>query len=260
MEYPCKNSILDFQKKTSQLVVFLLTKLWGTDFDFFSEETADNFGAHCQHCHWCFTRWKDYVIPGFVEAWVDWIYTWWFGWLIELMWFWKRILMLMRLYIIQCIAWRCHDVMSISLFFYRSIIDRSYISGTSIRMILLMKEILHQLMCRIHHYLQCFYLSQVVQDFFHQQYLTNIRRYILIELIVSVVRFFPIKKNTKEKWSIEKMRQLEKPHRERKYTACYWGETTCNTLTRWWFSFHFIYTPKVWRGSPENQPLEKDLV
>eukprot|EP00913_Durusdinium_trenchii_P012234 g11487.t1 len=31
-----------------------------TDFDFFSEETADNFGAHCQHCHWCFTRWKDY--------------------------------------------------------------------------------------------------------------------------------------------------------------------------------------------------------
>ncbi|CAK9008449.1 Probable glucuronoxylan glucuronosyltransferase F8H (FRA8 homolog) (Protein FRAGILE FIBER 8 homolog) [Durusdinium trenchii] len=40
-----------------------------TDFDFFSEETADNFGAHCQHCHWCFTRWKDYVIPGFVEKW-----------------------------------------------------------------------------------------------------------------------------------------------------------------------------------------------
>ncbi|CAL1165889.1 unnamed protein product [Cladocopium goreaui] len=40
-----------------------------TDFDFFSEETADNFGAHCQHCHWCFTRWKDYVIPGFVERW-----------------------------------------------------------------------------------------------------------------------------------------------------------------------------------------------
>lgn len=39
----------------------------GTDFDFFSEETADNFGAHCQHCHWCFTRWKDYVIPGFVD-------------------------------------------------------------------------------------------------------------------------------------------------------------------------------------------------
>ena len=24
-----------------------------TDFDFFSEETADNFGAHCQHCYWC---------------------------------------------------------------------------------------------------------------------------------------------------------------------------------------------------------------
>eukprot|EP00438_Fugacium_kawagutii_P006636 Skav235735 [mRNA] locus=scaffold1686:133569:139547:- [translate_table: standard] len=40
----------------------------GTDFDFFSEETADNFGAHCQHCHWCFTHWKDYVIPGF-EKW-----------------------------------------------------------------------------------------------------------------------------------------------------------------------------------------------
>lgn len=39
-----------------------------SDFDFFSEETADNFGAHCQHCHWCFTRWKDYVIPGFVAA------------------------------------------------------------------------------------------------------------------------------------------------------------------------------------------------
>ena len=39
-----------------------------TDFDFFSEESAENFGAHCQHCHWCFTRWKDYVIPGFVEA------------------------------------------------------------------------------------------------------------------------------------------------------------------------------------------------
>ena len=44
----------------------------GTDFDFFSEETADNFGAHCQHCHWCFTRWKDYVIPCFVETWFDW--------------------------------------------------------------------------------------------------------------------------------------------------------------------------------------------
>ncbi|CAJ1376836.1 unnamed protein product [Effrenium voratum] len=40
-----------------------------TDFDFFSEETADNFGAHCKHCYWCFTRWKDYVIPGFVEKW-----------------------------------------------------------------------------------------------------------------------------------------------------------------------------------------------
>ncbi|CAE7661740.1 GUT1 [Symbiodinium pilosum] len=40
-----------------------------TDFDFFSEETADNFGAHCQHCYWCFTPWKDYVIPGFVEKW-----------------------------------------------------------------------------------------------------------------------------------------------------------------------------------------------
>ena len=45
-----------------------LVFLEGTDFDFFSEETADNFGAHCQHCHWCFTRWKDYVIPGFVES------------------------------------------------------------------------------------------------------------------------------------------------------------------------------------------------
>lgn len=40
-----------------------------TDFDFFSEETADNFGAHCKHCYWCFTPWKDYVIPGFVEKW-----------------------------------------------------------------------------------------------------------------------------------------------------------------------------------------------
>jgi len=37
--------------------------------------------------------------------------------------------------------------------------------------------------------------------------------------------FLSYEKN-KEKWSVEKMRQLEKPHRERKYTACYWGETT----------------------------------
>eukprot|EP00933_Yihiella_yeosuensis_P015901 TRINITY_DN13730_c0_g1_i3.p1 TRINITY_DN13730_c0_g1~~TRINITY_DN13730_c0_g1_i3.p1 ORF type:complete len:538 (-),score=61.42 TRINITY_DN13730_c0_g1_i3:194-1807(-) len=40
-----------------------------SDFDFFSEETADNFGAHCAHCSWCFTPWKDLVIPGFVEKW-----------------------------------------------------------------------------------------------------------------------------------------------------------------------------------------------
>merc|ERR1719188_1834214 len=40
-----------------------------TDFDFFSEETAEHFGASCQHCPWCFTPWKDTVIPGFVEKW-----------------------------------------------------------------------------------------------------------------------------------------------------------------------------------------------
>ena len=177
---------------------------------------------------------------------------WWFGWLIELKWFWKRILMLLRLYISNAFLGDVMMSCQISCF-YRSIIDRSYISGTRIRMILLMKEILHQLICRPYHYLQCFYLSQVVQDFFHQQYLTNIRRYILIELIVSVVRIFPIKKNTKEKWSIEKMRQLEKPHRERKYTACYWGETTWNTLTRWWFSIYIhpeSLTWFTWKSAP----------
>jgi len=40
-----------------------------TDFDFFSEETADHFGASCKHCSWCFSPWKDFIIPGFVEKW-----------------------------------------------------------------------------------------------------------------------------------------------------------------------------------------------
>merc|ERR1712061_72387 len=40
-----------------------------SDFDFFSEETADNFGTACKHCSWCFNPWKDVVIPGFVEKW-----------------------------------------------------------------------------------------------------------------------------------------------------------------------------------------------
>lgn len=40
-----------------------------SDFDFFSEETASNFGGSCWHCPWCFSHWKDIVIPGFVEKW-----------------------------------------------------------------------------------------------------------------------------------------------------------------------------------------------
>ena len=36
--------------------------------------------------------------------------------------------------------------------------------------ILLMEEILHQLACSLSHYFTRFYTSQVVQDFFHQQY------------------------------------------------------------------------------------------
>jgi len=40
-----------------------------SDFDFFSEETAANFGASCWHCPWCFSYGKDAVIPGFVEKW-----------------------------------------------------------------------------------------------------------------------------------------------------------------------------------------------
>lgn len=40
-----------------------------SDFDFFSEETAENFGTSCRHCQWCFSPWKDVVIPGFVESW-----------------------------------------------------------------------------------------------------------------------------------------------------------------------------------------------
>jgi len=40
-----------------------------TDFDFFSEETASNFGSSCRHCPSCFQPWKDVVIPGFVEKW-----------------------------------------------------------------------------------------------------------------------------------------------------------------------------------------------
>ena len=41
------------------------------------------------------------------------------------------------------------------------------ISSSVIEPILLMEEIMNQL---ISHYLQCFFTSQVVQDFFHQQY------------------------------------------------------------------------------------------
>merc|ERR1719409_706352 len=40
-----------------------------TDFDFFSEETAANFGEFCRHCPSCFQPWKDIVIPGLVEKW-----------------------------------------------------------------------------------------------------------------------------------------------------------------------------------------------
>ncbi|CAE8593604.1 unnamed protein product, partial [Polarella glacialis] len=40
-----------------------------TDFDFFSEETAEKFGASCKHCPWCYTPWKDAIIPGYVEKW-----------------------------------------------------------------------------------------------------------------------------------------------------------------------------------------------
>ena len=39
---------------------------------------------------------------------------------------------------------------------------------------LLMEEILHQLIGRLSHCLQGFYTSQVVQDFFHQQYHWNV--------------------------------------------------------------------------------------
>ena len=34
----------------------------------YTEETAEEFGAKCHHCRWCFNGWKDLVIPGFVEA------------------------------------------------------------------------------------------------------------------------------------------------------------------------------------------------
>lgn len=43
-----------------------------SDFDAFwnyTEETAEEFGAKCHHCRWCFNGWKDLVIPGFVEQW-----------------------------------------------------------------------------------------------------------------------------------------------------------------------------------------------
>ena len=42
-----------------------------------------------------------------------------------------------------------------------------------LRVILLMEEILHQLICVNISLYTGFYVSQVVQDFFHQQYLLN---------------------------------------------------------------------------------------
>ncbi len=40
-----------------------------------------------------------------------------------------------------------------------------------------MAEILHQLIGSLSHYLLRFYTSQVVQDFFHQQYLSDSQRF-----------------------------------------------------------------------------------
>ncbi|CAD7968145.1 unnamed protein product [Amoebophrya sp. A25] len=39
------------------------------DFGYVNEDNAEEYGKSCYHCNWCFSPWKDVLIPGFVEKW-----------------------------------------------------------------------------------------------------------------------------------------------------------------------------------------------